>query len=119
MREKVDALQWTVQFFFKSPTHFPILAADDLRIATITKSGWPQILQLQEKLSSMKRFLENANKHYVLICSIRVSAETAHKAIFKAHARFETYIDSLAVAGFCIPAVSSVIAVREGNERNA
>ncbi len=119
MSEKLDAVQWAVQFFFKTPTHFPVLAADDLRIGTVTKSGWAQIVKLQDKLPSLKRFLENADKNYVLICSIRVSAKTAHKAILEAHARFEAYIDSLAVAGFCIPAVSSVIVVRQGNEPNA
>lgn len=83
MKQKSDVAQWAVQFFFKTPTHFPVLAADDLRIATVTKSGWAQIVKLQEKVQSLKRFLENADKQYVLICSIRVSAKTAHKAILR------------------------------------
>jgi hypothetical protein len=119
MKQKSDIAQWAVQFFFKTPTHFPVLAADDLRIAMVTKSGWAQIVKLQEKVQSLKRFLENADKQYLLLCSVRVSAKTAHKAIFRAYSRFGYYIDSLAVAGFCIPAVSSVIVVREGNEPNA
>ena len=119
MKQKSETLRWDVQFFFKTPTQFPLLAAEDLRIAMVTKSGWAQIIKLQEKLPSLKRFLENAHKHYILICSIRASANTAHEAIFKAHGRFETYLDSLAVAGFCIPAISAVIVVRQGNEPTA
>lgn len=119
MSDKLDAVRWAVQFFFKTPTHFPILAADDLRVATVTKSGWAQIVNLQEKIPSLKRFLENVKEQYVLICSIRTSATTAHKAIFKAHRLLESYIDSLAVAGFCIPGISSVIVVRKGNAPDA
>lgn len=119
MNEKSDAVQWYVQFFFKTPTHFPLLSADDLRIATITKSGWARIVELQEKVTSLKRFLENVERHYVLICSIRTLAATAHKAVFKAHGQLDAYIDSLAVAGFCIPAVASVIIVRKENEPDA
>ena len=119
MAEKSEDVRWDVQFFFKTPTHFPLLSAEALRIATITKSGWARIIELQEELTSLKHFLENIEKHYVLICSIRTSAATAHKAIFKAHRLLDTYVDSLAVAGFCIPAVSPVIVVREGNEPDA
>jgi hypothetical protein len=119
MTEKSEDVRWDVQFFFKTPTHFPLLSGDALRIATITKSGWSRIIELQEKLTSLKHFLENIERQYVLICSIRTSAATAHKAIFKAHRLLATYIDSLAVAGFCIPAVSPVIVVREGNEPDA
>jgi hypothetical protein len=119
MSDNRDAVRWDVQFFLKTPTQFPVLSGDDLGVATVTKSGWAQIVELQEKLPALKRFLGNVDAQYVLICSIRAFAETAHKAIFKAHARLESYIDSLAVAGFCIPAVSSVIVVRKGDEPNA
>ena len=119
MKQKSETLRWDVQFFLKTPTHLPLVAADNLRIAMVTKSGWAQIIQLQEKLPLLKRFLENLDSYHVLICCVRASAKTAHEAIFKAHVRFETYIDSLAVAGFCIPAISRVIVVRQGNELNA
>ncbi len=119
MNEKSKAVRWDVQFFLKTPTHFPLLSADNLRIATITKSGWSRIIELREKLTSLKRFLESIERQYVLICSIRTSATTAHKAIFKAHRLLDAYIDSLAVAGFCIPGVSPVIVVREGHEPDA
>ena len=119
MKQKSEMAPWAVQFFLKTPTQFPLLAADDLRIAMVTKSAWAQIVKLKEYVPSLKLFLEDVDKHYVLICSIRVSAKTAHEAIFGAHARFEVYIDSLAVAGFCIPAISSVIVVRKRNEPNA
>lgn len=118
MNQESKNTSWHVQFFFKTPTQFPLLAGDDLRIATVTKSGWAHILELKDKLPSLKRFLEGVDKQYVLICSIRASAETDHKAIFNAHSRFEAYIDSLAVAGFCIPVISSVIVVRRPNEPN-
>jgi hypothetical protein len=108
-----------VQFLFKTPTSFPLLRADDLRIATITKSGWAPILELQQKLPPLKRFLEDKERHYVFLTSIRVEAPTAHKAIFKAHNRLDTYIDSIAVAGFCVPAVCSVLVIRQANEPNA
>src|SRR6266478_2511301 len=119
MTDKLDVARWDVQFLLKTPTQFPLLSGDDLRIATITKSGWAEIVQLQEKVPALKRFLENINVQYALLCSIRVFGKAAHQAIFRAHARLEAYLDSIAVAGFCIPAVSSVIVVREGNEPNA
>lgn len=119
MTEKSKDVRWAVHSFFKTPTQCPLLSADDLRIATITKSGWARILQLQEALPPLKRFLENVEKQYVLVCSIRTSATTAHKGIFKAHRVLDSYLDSLAVAGFCIPSVSPVIVVREGNEPDA
>jgi len=56
---ETSTIDWHVQFFFKTPTDFPLLSADDLRIATITKSGWARIIELQEKVTSMKRFLED------------------------------------------------------------
>lgn len=117
--EKTDTIRWDVQFFFKTPTDFPLISADDLRVAPITKSGWARIVDLQEKLTSVKRFLEDKERQYFFLTSIRVEATTAHKAIFKAHTRLEAYIDSLAVAGFCVPAVVPIAVVREGTQPQA
>jgi len=119
MNQKLEASRWDVQFFLKTPTQFPLLSGDNLRLSMITKSPWAWIIELQDKLPAVKRFLQNAKNQYVLVCSIRTTAPTTHKAIFRTHRIVESYLDSIAVAGFCIPAVCSVIVVREGSAPDA
>ena len=110
---------WDVQFFIKNPTEFPRLDADGFRMALVTNPNQSFIGKLIEMLPSLKRFFENIPKQQLFVCLIRTTGTTAHKAICKAHRLVESYLDSLAVAGFCVPGLAPVVVVRRGNESDA
>jgi hypothetical protein len=110
---------WDIQFFLMNPTDFPRLDADGFRIALVTNPSQPFIEKMTELLPSVKRFFENVQKHHLFICLVRTRGKTAHNAICKAQRLIEHYIDSLAVAGFCVPGLAPGVVVRRGNESDA
>jgi hypothetical protein len=88
-------------------------------MAVVTNPNQPFIEKLMQLLPPLKRFFENIQKQQLFVCLIRTTGTTAHEAICKAQRLIETYIDSLAVAGFCIPSLAPAVVIRRGDEADA